>query len=69
MTARQEQKPGVLLARSRIAARLKEAQSSENRLPKYLQLSEAILQLIDEDELRPGDRLPPEAVLWRSTCL
>lgn len=53
----------MLLASRDIRARLKAAQSSEKRLPKYLQLSEAILQLIDEDELKPGDRLPPEAVL------
>ncbi len=51
------------LVSSDIMARLKKAQLSEIHLPKYLQLFEVILQLIDEGVLKPGDRLPPESVL------
>jgi GntR family transcriptional regulator len=33
------------------------------RLPKYLRLSNAILNLIESGEIRPGDKLPPEGAL------
>jgi len=33
------------------------------RVPKYLRLSNAILNLIESGEMRPGDKLPPEGTL------
>lgn len=33
------------------------------RVPKYLRLSNAILNLIEAGEMRPGDKLPPEGAL------
>lgn len=36
---------------------------SETKLPKYLRLSNAILNLIEAGEMRPGDKLPPEGKL------
>jgi len=36
---------------------------SETKLPKYLRLSNAILNLIEAGEMRPGDKLPPEGAL------
>jgi DNA-binding GntR family transcriptional regulator len=33
------------------------------KLPKYLRLSNAILNLIEAGEMRPGDKLPPEGTL------
>lgn len=36
---------------------------SAARVPKYLRLSNAILNLIEAGEIRPGDKLPPEGVL------
>jgi len=33
------------------------------KLPKYLRLSNAILNLIEAGEIRPGDKLPPEGTL------
>ena len=33
------------------------------RLPKYLRIANAILDLIEAGEMRPGDRLPPEGAL------
>ena len=33
------------------------------KLPKYLRLSNAILNLIESGEMRPGDKLPPEDTL------
>ena len=36
---------------------------SEAKLPKYLRLSNAILNLIESGEMRPGDKLPPEGTL------
>lgn len=36
---------------------------SEAKLPKYLRLSNAILNLIEAGEMRPGDKLPPEGTL------
>ncbi|OED38539.1 hypothetical protein AB833_19155 [Chromatiales bacterium (ex Bugula neritina AB1)] len=37
--------------------------ANEDKLPKYRQLSEAILALIDDETLKPGDLLPTEAML------
>lgn len=37
--------------------------SSSAKLPKYLRLSNAILNLIEAGEMRPGDKLPPEGTL------
>jgi DNA-binding GntR family transcriptional regulator len=36
---------------------------SAAKLPKYLRLSNAILNLIESGEMRPGDKLPPEGAL------
>lgn len=36
---------------------------STAKLPKYLRLSNAILNLIEAGEMRPGDKLPPEGTL------
>lgn len=36
---------------------------SAGRMPKYLRLSNAILNLIEAGEIRPGDKLPPEGAL------
>lgn len=36
---------------------------SSARLPKYLRISNAILNLIEAGEIRSGDRLPPEGAL------
>ncbi len=36
---------------------------SAGRIPKYLRLSNAILNLIEAGEIRPGDKLPPEDAL------
>lgn len=36
---------------------------SEAKLPKYLRLSNAILNRIESGEMRPGDQLPPEGTL------
>lgn len=36
---------------------------SAAKLPKYLRLSNAILNLIESGEIRPGDKLPPEGAL------
>jgi len=36
---------------------------SEAKLPKYLRLSNAILNRIESGEMRPGDKLPPEGAL------
>jgi len=36
---------------------------SSTRLPKYLRIANAILNLIEAGEIRPGDRLPPEGAL------
>jgi DNA-binding GntR family transcriptional regulator len=36
---------------------------SAAKLPKYLRLSNAILNLIESGEMRPGDKLPPEGTL------
>ena len=33
------------------------------RVPKYLRIANAILNLIEAGEIRPGDRLPPEGAL------
>lgn len=33
------------------------------KLPKYLRLSNAILNLIESGEIRPGDKLPPEGAM------
>lgn len=38
---------------------------SQKRQPKYRQLSETILTMINEGVLKPGDRLPTETVLAR----
>ncbi|NIM28018.1 MAG: GntR family transcriptional regulator [Gammaproteobacteria bacterium] len=38
---------------------------SATKLPKYLRLSNAILNLIESGEMRPGDKLPPEGALAR----
>lgn len=38
---------------------------SAAKLPKYLRLSNAILNLIESGEIRPGDKLPPEGTLAR----
>lgn len=46
-----------------ISARLSTTSRSGEKLPKYRQLSEAILALIDDRELKPGDRLPTESLL------
>lgn len=37
--------------------------ASAGRVPKYLRLSDAILNLIEAGEIRPGDKLPPEDAL------
>jgi len=37
--------------------------SNQAKLPKYLRLSNAILNLIEAGEMRPGDKLPPECTL------
>ena len=36
---------------------------NQAKLPKYLRLSNAILNLIEAGEMRPGDKLPPECTL------
>jgi GntR family transcriptional regulator len=36
---------------------------SAARVPKYLRIANAILNLIEAGEIRPGDRLPPEGAL------
>jgi len=46
-----------------ISSRLSKISADGKKLPKYLQLSEAILALIDEGELKPGDHLPTESLL------
>ena len=37
--------------------------SNQAKQPKYLRLSNAILNLIEAGEMRPGDKLPPECTL------
>lgn len=46
-----------------ISKRLSVFEGGEKKLPKYRQLSETILTMIDEGRLKPGDRLPAEAAL------
>jgi GntR family transcriptional regulator len=46
-----------------ISAQLQRISAGEARLPKYRQLSEAILTLIEEGYLKPGDLLPAESLL------
>jgi len=46
-----------------INSQLKRISANEDKLPKYRQLSEAILSLIEERVLQPGDLLPTEASL------
>ena len=46
-----------------ISTRLAEVSITNKKLPKYRQLSEAILTLIEDAELKPGDRLPTESTL------
>lgn len=48
---------------NQINAQLGKVSAKEQKLPKYRQLSEAILALIDEGVLKPGDLLPTEAML------
>jgi len=36
---------------------------NQAKLPKYLRLSNAILNRIEAGEMRPGDKLPPEGIL------
>lgn len=46
-----------------IASELEEISIGEEKLPKYRQLSEAMLALIEDGRLKPGDRLPTESNL------
>ena len=46
-----------------ISSRLTTVSADGKKLPKYLQLSEAILALINDAVLKPGDRLPTESHL------
>ena len=46
-----------------ISLQLARVSSGDEKLPKYRQLSEAILKLIEEQTLKPGDLLPAESVL------
>jgi len=48
---------------NQINSQLAKISANEDKLPKYRQLSEAILALIDEAVLKPGDLLPTEAML------
>jgi len=46
-----------------IVSQLEQISANEKKLPKYRQLSEAILALVDDGSLKPGDLLPTEAML------
>jgi GntR family transcriptional regulator len=46
-----------------INAQLERISTSEEKLPKYRQLSEAILAVVDSGSLKPGDLLPTESML------
>ena len=47
----------------KIHSRLNAIATGEKKLPKYRQLSDAILALIEDAEVKPGDRLPTETML------
>jgi GntR family transcriptional regulator len=58
------QKRGGRMQLSRIADDMAGGEvSSGAKLPKYLRLSNAILNRIESGEMRPGDKLPPEGAL------
>ena len=44
-------------------ARLNEISYGGKKLPKYRQLSDAILALIEDGDIKPGDHLPTETML------
>ncbi len=48
---------------NQINTQLATVSATEDKLPKYRQLSEAILALIEEGALKPGDLLPNETLL------
>ncbi len=55
--------PGMLEI---ISTRLETLSANAGKLVKHRQLSEAILSLVADEVLKPGDRLPPEAVFAQS---
>lgn len=52
-----------------ISTRLTEFATSPVKMPKYRQLSEVILAMIEDGDLKPGDRLPAEFALAESLPL
>lgn len=47
----------------KIFSRLDKIAAGGEKLPKYRQLSDAILALIEDADIKPGDRLPTESML------